>query len=112
MIFLKDFSFWPYLDMGVAPTVAMGRLADGSISNFACNISNYLCTNFGAFIKKCTIDQLSRSTSTNFLVYLLKDLIFIFIETELWYYILSHNLLRLESVFFSTLEYTYKGSWK
>ena len=41
--------------MGVAPTVAMGPLADGSISNFACNISNYLCTNFGAFIRKCTI---------------------------------------------------------
>ena len=41
--------------MGVAPTVAMGPLADGSISNFACNISNYLCTDFGAFIKKCTI---------------------------------------------------------
>ena len=39
--------------MGVAPTVAMGPLADGSISNFTCNISNYLCTNFGAFIKKC-----------------------------------------------------------
>ena len=48
--------------MGVAPTVAMGPLADGSISNFACSISNYLCTNFGAFIKKCTIDQLIRST--------------------------------------------------
>ena len=41
--------------MGVAPTVAMGPLADGSISNLACNISNYLCTNFGAFIKKCSI---------------------------------------------------------
>ena len=41
--------------MGVAPTVAMGPLADGSISNFVCNISIYLCTNFGAFIKKCTI---------------------------------------------------------
>ena len=48
--------------MGVAPSVAMGPLADGSISNFACNISKYLCTNFGAFIKKCTIDQLIRST--------------------------------------------------
>ena len=34
---------------------AMRPLVDGSISNFACNISNYLCTNFGAFIKKCTI---------------------------------------------------------
>ena len=41
--------------MVVAPTVAMGPLADGSISNFACSISNYLYTNFGAFIKKCTI---------------------------------------------------------
>ena len=41
--------------MGVAPTVAMGPLADGSISNFACDISNYLRTNFGAFIKNCTI---------------------------------------------------------
>ena len=39
----------------MAPTVAMGQLADGSICSFACNISNYLCTNFGAFIKKCTI---------------------------------------------------------
>ena len=44
----------------------MGPLADGFISNFACNISNYLCTNFGAFIKKCTIDQLIHSTSINF----------------------------------------------
>ena len=52
---MKDFSFWPYLDIKVAPTVAMGPLADGSISNFACNISIYLCTNFGALIKKCTI---------------------------------------------------------
>ena len=41
--------------MGVAPTVAMGPLADGFISNLAYNISNYFCTNFGAFIKKCTI---------------------------------------------------------
>ena len=41
--------------MGVAPTAPMGSLADGSISNLAYNISNYLCTNFGAFIKKCTI---------------------------------------------------------
>ena len=48
--------------MDVAPTVAMGPLADGSISNFARNISKYLCTNFGAFIKKCSIDQLIRST--------------------------------------------------
>ena len=47
--------------MGVAPTVAIGPLADGSISNLACSIPNYLCTNFGAFIKKCTIDQLIRS---------------------------------------------------
>ena len=39
----------------MAPTVAMWPLANGSISNFACNISNYLCTNFVAFIKKCTI---------------------------------------------------------
>ena len=41
--------------MGVAPTVAMGPLANGSISNFASNILKYLCTNFGAFIKKYTI---------------------------------------------------------
>ena len=41
---------------------AMGPFADGSISNFACNISNHLCTNFGAFIKNCMIDQLIRST--------------------------------------------------
>ena len=46
----------------MATTVAMGPLADGSISNFACNISNYLCTNFGIFIKKYTIDQLIHST--------------------------------------------------
>ena len=31
--------------MGVAPTVAMGLLSDGSISNLACSITNYLCTN-------------------------------------------------------------------
>ena len=52
--------------MGVVLMVAMGPLADGSISNFACKISNYLCTNFGAFIKKCTIDQLIRSSNINF----------------------------------------------
>ena len=56
--FWKILAFLPYLDMGVAPTVAMGQLVDGSISILACSISNYLCTNFGAFIKKCTIDQL------------------------------------------------------
>ena len=44
--------------MGVAPMVAMEPFADGSISNLACNISICLCTNFGAFIKKCTIDPL------------------------------------------------------
>ena len=48
--------------MDVAPTVAMGQLADGSISILVCSMSNYLCANFGAFIKKCTIDQLIRST--------------------------------------------------
>ena len=48
------------------PTVAMGPLADGSISNLACSIPNYLCTNFGAFIKKCTIDQLISSTIRGF----------------------------------------------
>ena len=64
--FLEDFSFWPYLDMGVASTVAMGQLADGFISILACSISNYLSTNFGAFIKKCTIDQLIRSTIRGF----------------------------------------------
>ena len=52
--------------MGVAPTVAMGQLADGSISILAYGISNYLCTNFGAFIKKCTIDQLIRSIISGF----------------------------------------------
>ena len=52
--------------MGVAPTVAMGQLADVSISILARSISNYLCTNFGAFIKKCTIDQLIRSTIRGF----------------------------------------------
>ena len=48
--------------MDVALMQAMGPFADGFISNFACNISNHLCTNFGAFIKNCTIDQLIRST--------------------------------------------------
>ena len=51
--------------MGVAPTLAMGPLADVSISNLACNISNSIVyANFGAFsfIKMCTIDQLIRST--------------------------------------------------
>ena len=52
--------------MGVAPTVALGPLANVSISNIACNISNYLCTNFGAFIKKCTIDQFIRSSIRDF----------------------------------------------
>ena len=50
--------------MGAALMQAMGPFADGSISNFACNISNYLCTNFGAFIKNCTIDQLINICST------------------------------------------------
>ena len=52
--------------MGVVPTVAMGPLANVSISNFACNISNYLCTNFGAFIKKYTIDQFIRPAIRDF----------------------------------------------
>ena len=52
--------------MGVASTVAMELLADGAISNLAFSIPNYLCTNFGAFIKKCTIDQLIRSTIRGF----------------------------------------------
>ena len=52
--------------MGMAPTVAMGSLANGSISNLACSIPNYFCTNFGAFIKECTIDQLIRSTIRDF----------------------------------------------
>ena len=49
--------------MGVAPTAPMRPLANVSTSNLAYNIPNYLCANFGAFIKKCTIDQLIRSTS-------------------------------------------------
>ena len=52
--------------MGVAPTVAMGQLADVSISILACSISNYLYANFGAFIKKCTIDQFIRATIRGF----------------------------------------------
>ena len=54
--------------MGVAPFVAMELLADGSICNLAFTISipNYLCTNFGVFIKKCTIDQLIHSTIRGF----------------------------------------------
>ena len=40
--------------MGMAPTALMGPLANVSTSNLDYNISNYLCTNFGAFIKKCT----------------------------------------------------------
>ena len=48
--------------MGVALMQLMGPFADASISNFACNISNYSFTNFGAFIKNCTIDQLIRPT--------------------------------------------------
>ena len=48
--------------MGVAPTAPMGSLANTSTFNLANNISKYLRTNFGAFIKKCTIDQLIRST--------------------------------------------------
>ena len=50
----------------MAPTVAMGQLADGSMYILACSISKYLCTNFGAVIKKCTIDQLIRSTIRGF----------------------------------------------
>ena len=49
--------------MGVAPNVAMRPLADGSIPSLACSISNYLDSNFGAFIKKCIIDQLICSTN-------------------------------------------------
>ena len=48
--------------MGVTSTVIMGPLANGSISSIACSIPNYLSTNFGTFNKKCTIDQLIRST--------------------------------------------------
>ena len=36
----------------MAPTAP---LANVSTSNLAYNILNYFCTNFGAFIKKCTI---------------------------------------------------------
>ena len=41
-------------------------MVNGSISNLACSIPNYHCTNFGAFIKKCTIDQLFRFTIRDF----------------------------------------------
>ena len=41
--------------MSVAPTAPMGPLANVSTSDLAYNIPNYLCTNFGAFIKKYTI---------------------------------------------------------
>ena len=41
--------------MGVAPTAPMGSLTNVSTSNLAYNIPKYLCTNFGAFIKRCTI---------------------------------------------------------
>ena len=60
--------------MGVASTVAMGQLADVSIPILAYSISNYLWTNFGAFIKKFTTDQLIRSTIRGF-VALRRDVI-------------------------------------
>ena len=68
MTFSEDFSFRQYLDTGAALMQAMGPFADGSISNFACNISNYLCTNFGAFTKNCTIDQLINIRSTIYIM--------------------------------------------
>ena len=63
--------------MGVASTALMRQLADGSISNLAYNISNYLCTNFGAFIKKCTI----RPKMTAYPLYYLR-IINLFIRTS------------------------------
>ena len=72
--------------------VVMGPLADGSISSFVYNISNYLCTNFGAFIKNYTVNQLIRSTTyTSLYLYL-----YCIVYTEkfpLWYYYLK--LLKL-----------------
>ena len=44
----------------------MGPLANGSFCNLAFGVPNYRCTNFGAFIKKYTIDQLNRSTIRGF----------------------------------------------
>ena len=57
--------------MVVAPTLPIGLLVNASTSNLAYNIPNYLCTNFGAFIKKCTIDQLNCFTITSLTVLLL-----------------------------------------
>ena len=50
--------------MGVAPKVAMGPLADVSISNLACNISNFMP--ILVLLSKSVqsiIDQLIRSTN-------------------------------------------------
>ena len=58
--------------MGVTPTVPMGPLANVSTSNLAYNIIKYLCINFGAFVKKCTIDQLIRSTMSHYMRKILK----------------------------------------
>ena len=66
--------------MGVAPKAPMGLLADGSISNLAYNMSNYLCTILVLLSKSAQFGQkwqLIRSTNTKNLVYMQKTLIII-----------------------------------
>ena len=46
----------------MATIATMGHLHDGSTSKFIHIILIYICAKIGAFIKKCTIVQLNRST--------------------------------------------------
>ena len=44
------------------PVAIMGRICDGPISDFVYHVIVYQCTKLGAFITKCTMVLLCRST--------------------------------------------------
>ena len=61
--FIYNMRLWrPFWKM--AAVAATGQIHDGPISKFVRNTLFYLFAKFGAFIKNCTIGQLTRPTIT------------------------------------------------
>ena len=50
-----------HVTKGAVP-IKGGAVCDGPISRFACNVINYFCTKFAAFITKYTIDTVCQCT--------------------------------------------------
>ena len=77
----------------MAPTAPLGPLANASTSNLAYNISNYLFTNFGAFIEKCTIRPKKAAYPLHCTEYPLVCYLFISVNTIIDTFLFRNNIV-------------------